>query len=85
MKNITFPKKFIKNAIILLTLLFSLIPFYGYSTHIVGGELNYKCLGGNVYEIRLRVYRDCYTGQVAYDDPAAVGIFGSNNVLITTI
>jgi hypothetical protein len=30
-------------------------------THIVGGEITYKCLGGDQYEISLTVYRDCYT------------------------
>ena len=27
--------------------------------HIVGGEINYRCLGGGNYEITLLVYRDC--------------------------
>jgi gliding motility-associated-like protein len=62
-----------------------LLPFAASATHIVGGELNYKYLGGNNYEIRLTVYRDCWNGVPPFDDPAAVGIFDSNNVLLDTL
>lgn len=55
------------------------------ATHIVGGELNYKYLGGNNYEIRLTVYRDCYVGVPPFDNPAFVGIFDSNNNLLQTL
>lgn len=55
------------------------------ATHIVGGELNYKYLGGNNYEIRLTVYRDCYVGVPPFDNPASVGIFNSNNQLLQTL
>jgi gliding motility-associated-like protein len=48
------------------------------ATHIVGGEVTYKCLGNNLYEITLVVYRDCYTGVPWFDNPASVGIFDSN-------
>lgn len=55
------------------------------ATHIVGGELNYKNLGGNNYEIRLTVYRDCYVGVPPFDNPAYVGIFNSSNQLLQTL
>ena len=55
------------------------------ATHIVGGELNYKNLGNNKYQIRLTVYRDCYVGVPPFDNPASVGIFNSNNQLISTL
>ena len=55
------------------------------ATHIVGGELNYKYLGSNNYEIRLTVYRDCYVGVPPFDNPASVGIFNSNNQLLQTL
>jgi hypothetical protein len=32
---------------------------FAYSTHISGGDLTYKALGGNQYEITLVLYRDC--------------------------
>jgi gliding motility-associated-like protein len=55
------------------------------ATHIVGGELNYLYLGNNEYEIRLTVYRDCWNGVPPFDDPAALGVFDTNNVLLQTI
>ncbi len=55
------------------------------ATHIVGGELNYRNLGNNNYELRLTVYRDCYVGVPPFDNPATVGVFNSNNQLIKTI
>ncbi len=59
--------------------------FQARATHIVGGELNYKKLTGNNYEIRLTVYRDCYVGVPPFDNPATVGIFNSSNQLLQTL
>ncbi len=47
------------------------------ATHIVGGELNYRYLGNNVYQINLTVYRDCFNGVPPFDNPASVGIFNA--------
>ncbi len=55
------------------------------ATHIVGGELNYLYLGNNNYEIRLTVYRDCFNGVPPFDNPAALGVFDTNNVLLQTV
>jgi gliding motility-associated-like protein len=52
------------------------------ATHIVGGEIGYRCLGNDMYEIRLRVFRDCDTGVPWFDNPASVGVFDSNDSLI---
>ena len=56
-----------------------------FATHIVGGEMNYKYLGFNKYEIRLTVYRDCYVGVPPFDNPASVGVFDSNNNPVQTL
>ncbi len=61
------------------------MPGNSLATHIVGGELNYKYLGNNRYEIRLTVYRDCFNGIPPFDSPASLGIFASNNTLFTSI
>ena len=47
------------------------------ATHIVGGELRYRCLGNDQYEITLTVRRDCENGadDAPFDDPAIVGVF----------
>ncbi len=57
------------------------------ATHIVGGELNYSCLGNNEYEITLTIYRDCFYGNpnAYFDDPASIGVFDVNNVLLQNI
>lgn len=52
------------------------------ATHMVGGEINYRCLGNNMYEISLTVFRDCDTGVPWFDDPASIGIFDINDSLL---
>lgn len=83
-KTSVFTGKKIRSFFLLITAL-ALAPILAYSTHIVGGELNYKCLGGNKYEIHLRVYRDCYTGVPPFDANASIGIFNSSNVRVATL
>ena len=56
--------------------------FNANATHIVGGELNYKYLGSNNYEIRMTIYRDACVGLVGFDDPGSLGVFNSSNVLV---
>ncbi len=54
------------------------------ATHIVGGEIGYRCLGENQYEIIVRVYRDCFNGSLnaPFDDPASLGIFDRDGLLV---
>ncbi len=41
-----------------------------FATHIIGGEILYECLGNEMYEITMKIYRDCATGQACFDsDP----------------
>ena len=63
---------------ILLAFIF-FTPFLLHASHIVGGEIGYRCLGGNQYEIRLSVYRDCFYGgeDAPFDDPASIGVFNA--------
>ncbi len=56
-----------------------------FATHIIGGEINYKCLGNNEYQISLTVYRDCYLGEAQLDDTAYVAIFNMDNELVQTL
>ncbi|MCB9303568.1 MAG: gliding motility-associated C-terminal domain-containing protein [Lewinellaceae bacterium] len=62
-------------------------PVLGKATHIVGGEMNYTCLGNNQYEITLTIFRDCYYGNpnAWFDDPASIGVFDMNNVLLQQV
>lgn len=54
------------------------------ATHIVGGEMNYTCLGDDQYEISLTIFRDCFYGnpQAWFDDPASIGVFNADNELL---
>ncbi|MCY7410576.1 MAG: hypothetical protein LH473_09900 [Chitinophagales bacterium] len=49
------------------------------ATHIVGGEIYYKCLGNDDYLVTLKVYRDCYNGIAPFDNPTNVFIYEGNN------
>jgi len=75
-------EKFLLGSLLLL-----LLPLSARASHIVGGELSYRSLGQNRYEITLRVYRDCkFANPEAYfDDPGAIGIYESNGVRFLTI
>ena len=50
--------------------------FYSQTTqadHLIGGELSYKCLGNDYFEVTLKIYRDCATTQGApFDSVAAI-------------
>ena len=59
---------------IILCSVFILISLSLQATHIVGGEMNYRCLGDDQYEITLSVYRDCINAgyDTEFDDPAYI-------------
>ncbi|MEY2950056.1 MAG: hypothetical protein RLZZ248_1257 [Bacteroidota bacterium] len=61
--------------------------FQANATHIVGGEIGYKCLGNNTFQIKLDVYRDCLNAapNALFDDPASIGIFNRDGILITEL
>ena len=70
-------KKMGLRLIVLLSGIFILGLQDANATHLVGGNLTYRCLGNNLYEIRLTVRRDCLTGaqNAQFDDPASIGFF----------
>lgn len=77
-------KSMLRFAFILSSTLFLASQDAG-ATHIVGGDLTYRCLGNNLYEIRLTVRRDCFLGapDAQFDNPASVGFFdGVTNQLL---
>lgn len=71
------------NRLLILSLWLSL-PFAANATHVVGGEMGYRCLGNNLYEVTLSVYRDCFNGasNAQFDDPVSIGVFDRDGVLI---
>lgn len=75
-----------KHFSLLLCCLFALTT---QATHITGGSITYKHLGGNTYEINLEVLRDCFGGIPFFDNPASLGIYHNgqlyDEVLISLI
>ncbi len=67
--------------------IFFMLPFTANATHIVGGEIGYRCLGGNQYEITLRVFRDCFNADptALFDDPGIIGVYASNGLRLSNI
>lgn len=55
------------------------------ASHIVGGEITYRCLGNNNYEIAMTIYRDCFFGVPFFDNPAVIGFYDENNQLVEGI
>lgn len=56
------------------------------ATHIVGGELNYRCLGNDRYEVSVTVFRDCDSGVPLFDNPASIGVYvGTTNTLFARV
>ena len=61
--------------------LLAFLPLSLQATHIVGGEMTYRCLGNDNYEIKLTIFRDCFNGIPWFDNPASIGIFDNNSNL----
>lgn len=58
--------------------LLSFLGQYAFASHIVGGEVYYKCLGGSTYRIEVSIYQDCLDGDkaaIANDTPAFIGLY----------
>jgi gliding motility-associated-like protein len=48
-----------------------------HATHIVGGNLTYKYISGNRYQVKLVLRRDCFLGspEAEFDNPASIAVF----------
>ena len=68
-----------------LTILFAFLFLFGLNgrtTHIIGGEMYYQCLGNETYQVTLKIYRDCSannTNNTQFDANANVGIYEANS------
>lgn len=49
---------------------------------MVGGEMTYRCLGGNNYEIRLIIYRDGMSTGAPFDPSAVITVYNSANMVV---
>lgn len=58
-----------------------LLPEFAAAKHIIGGVITYECLGPgsmantNRYRFTMKVYRDCFGGGAAFDNPAQIAIY----------
>jgi hypothetical protein len=55
-------KKNYKKTFWLVSILFLFLvqlPNSIFATHVQGGDITYKCLGGNQYQLTMALYRDC--------------------------
>ena len=43
----------------------------------------YECLGNNLYEVTMKLYRDCNSSGAPFDDPAMFAIFDESNNMVT--
>ena len=68
--------------VLFISVILFVVQQSAFATHIVGGEITYKCLGNDNYEIKLSVYRDCFNGVPQFDDFAALGIMGADFQLV---
>jgi gliding motility-associated-like protein len=69
--------KISKLPFILSLFLFLFSSPWANATHIAGGELSYRCLGNDLYEVTLQVRRDCANAnaEALFDNPAAVWVY----------
>ena len=65
-----------------------LTPLISKAPHLVGGQMTYTCLGDNLYENQLVIYRDCgptNTNGTGFDAVGDVAIYNSNNEQVQLI
>lgn len=62
--------------------MFSFLVISGHAAHLVGGEITYKCLGNNNYEVTLTIYRDCFSSGAPFDALASITIYDTNDILV---
>jgi gliding motility-associated-like protein len=71
-----------RNIILVVGILLLLPVWQGKAAHLVGGEISYRCLGNNDYEIRMIIYRDGMSTGAPFDPTAVITIYNSSNNII---
>jgi gliding motility-associated-like protein len=66
------------NNYIWISIFIFLIPYFAFSTHVVGGSLTYVYNGGSNYTITLKLYRDCGPGTAALPGSVTIQILDVN-------
>jgi len=63
---------------LLLLLVVMLIGGGASASHMIGGDITYRCLGNNIYEITITLFQDCLNGDplaISQDNPAFYAIY----------
>lgn len=56
-----------KKVLLLLAVLLSLTHTDIRASHVLGGDISYRCLGNGIFEFTVTVYRDCNTGSAGWN------------------
>lgn len=67
-----------------MLLLAACFPFISRASHMIGGDVTYRCLGGNNFEITITLFQDCLYGEpgaLSQDNPAYYSIFSGTNLV----
>jgi len=73
---------------LILTAIAAIVTGIAGATHIIGGEMFYTHLGGNQYQVTLRLYRDCgpdNTNNTGFDGSAQLAVYTANGALFTNV
>jgi hypothetical protein len=70
----------VKKLLFSLSFLLVLMVPNAKASHVLGGEMSYRCLGGGIYEFTVNLYRDCFG--IPWDQPSVTvnGPSGSFNL-----
>ena len=76
----------LKYITVLLSLVFLFTGSSLKAKHIIGGEITYTCLGNNVYQFEMYIYRDCSRNDGApFDNPAVITVYRGANAIFDRV
>lgn len=78
--NLTFKNITVRISIILILITWG---FTARASHMIGGDITYRCLGNNRYQITITLFQDCLNGEpeaIAQDDPANYSIYRNSPI-----
>ncbi|MBI3509363.1 MAG: PKD domain-containing protein [Bacteroidetes bacterium] len=59
------------------------LPLFSFATHVVGGTIMYRSLGGSSYEVTLRLYRNCSSGNPTLPNTVTIQVRDVNGNLFS--
>lgn len=83
-----FPALSQKMRFAILSLVLGLAGPKTFATHIAGGDITYRHLGGTQYEITVRIFFDCFYGSssaISSDMTISVGFFDVSDNLLSSV